>query len=521
MSKTAKEIIISLTVANLCFMSAWRTLLNPLHYSYYHWKFYPGLTEYIALFIDILLLAALFYAGAALVRRFAGRASSWLLRAGLLLVLIIPLNDLRLEFIKPQAPAVIKMGGALLAFIPLVLILIATVMKRWRAAIYKVVVALILIVSPFTLITFVQGAWLAFKYRPHAALAKDAPAVPLSSSRKPASRVVWMVFDELDQRMAFSQRPAGLQLPELDRLRSEAVFADNAYPPAGETLLSMPALVTGTKISRALQLRPNELMVTLPDGKEVGLSTQPNVFSTARAAGFDTAVVGWYHPYCRVLAGSFSSCFWEPVVDDISPLRGEPTIAKSMSHWVSMFLFRIPGVFRLFKSEYDSDRSRDHIEEYQHIMERSRKIVSSREFGLTLLHFPIPHHPFIYDRDQNALSSRPDNDYADNLALTDKTLGEMRRELESAGLWDETTVIVTADHWWRTSPDGKVDKHIPFIVKLAGQKEGKTYTTAFNTIITSKFIMAVLNGEVTNPDAAMQWLNQNLSSAQPVVALAQ
>jgi hypothetical protein len=34
-----------------------------------------------------------------------------------------------------------------------------------------------------------------------------------------ARRVLWIVYDEMDQRTPFLQRPADLQLPELDRLR--------------------------------------------------------------------------------------------------------------------------------------------------------------------------------------------------------------------------------------------------------------------------------------------------------------
>ena len=514
MPKRLKDFLIALTLANLCFLSAWRTLLNPLHYSYYHWKIYPGFNEYLALLINVFLLTAVFWGVTAVARWSGKRFLVWMVRWAFLLALIIPFNDLRLQFFGTSSSGIISKLGSALSLLPFLFILLAIAVKRWRMAVFRIAVALMLIVSPFTLITFVQGAWLAYKFRHHAALAQDRPAIPLNSSKKPASRVIWMVFDELDQRLAFSQRPAGLELPELDRLRHQAIFAGNAYSPASHTLQAMPSLIIGRKVSKAVQVRPDELMIRLADGKEVGWSTQPNLFSSARAAGFDTAIVGWYHPYCRVLGSNLSSCFWEPVVDEISPLRGEPTVLKSMSHWASMFLFRIPGVFRLLKSNYDSGRSRDHIEEHLHIMEHAKAALVTREFSLTLLHFPIPHHPFIYDRAQNSLSSRPDNNYLDNLALTDRVFGEMRRDLELAGMWNDTTIIVTADHSWRVPPDGKVDERIPFIIKLAGQKEGKSYEGDCNTLLTSRFIMAVMNGEVTNAEAAVGWLDLNCSENQ-------
>ena len=146
------------------------------------------------------------------------------------------------------------------------------------------------------------------------------------------------------------------------------------------------------------------------------------------------------------------------------------------------------------------------------ILEHAKVVVKNRDFGLVFLHLPIPHHPFIYDRFKNAMSSRPDRNYEDNLALTDRTLGELRREMEGAGLWEDTTVIVTSDHWWRTPIDGKIDKRIPFIIKLARQNAGMTYEAKFNTVLTSRIVTALLKGEVTTADTAVKWLERNRSS---------
>lgn len=517
MSKTLRDLIVALSLANLCFMGAWHVLLNPLHYTYYHWKDYPGFTEYAALAVNVLVLAALFWGAATLARRSGNRRAMQAVRWAFLLALVVPLNDLRMQLSGSQFTNVLGSRKSLLVALAVVFV-VALALLRWRARVFRAAVVVVLILSPFALMSFAQGAWLAFKYRTNAARAVERVAGPLPSPAAPrGSRVLWIVFDELDQRRAFTARPPGLELPELDRLRGEALFATRALPPASETLFSMPSLISGRQIGAATPLRPDELTVTFKDGTEpVGWSTQPNVFSEARAAGADTALVGWYHPYCRVIGGSLSSCFWEPVVDEISPLRGCPTVLKSMTYWATVALYRVPGMFRLLASRYESGRREDHIEEYVQIMGRAKEAAKDRRFGLTLLHFPVPHHPFIYDRARGALSARTENSYLDNLALTDRTLGELRREMEAAGLWEETAVVVTSDHWWRTPPGGGVDKHIPFIVKLRGQKEGVGYETAFNTVLTRRLILAVLGGEVADPDGLVRWLDQNHSDAEPV-----
>jgi hypothetical protein len=514
-SKPIRDLLISLSLANLCFVSGWQVLLNPLHYSYYHWKYHPGFTEYAALVCNVLMLAALFWGAMTLAQRSGKQSVLRVARLAFLLILIVPFNNLRLQIFDPLDPnATKRLVSAVVLTLFLLLLLLAVVLKRQREKTIRGAAVVLLILFPFFFIALFQGAWLTIKYRSNAQLFRTESLAPaLNSNKEGAPRVVLFVFDELDQHKAFAERPAGIELPEFDRLRGQAIFTNNAYPPGSETLTSLPSFIIGKQVSWALAVRPNELMLTLKDtNEEVGWSTQPNIFSAARANGFDTALVGWYHPYCRVIGNTLTSCFWEPVVDAINPLRGQPTMRKSMSYWLEIALFRIPGMFRVLKSRYDSERCEAHIEEHLHILEQAKMASRKREFGLTLLHFPIPHHPFIYDRSRNALSSDPDRTYEDNLVLTDRTLGEMRREMESAGLWEAATIIVTSDHWWRTPADGKIDKRIPFILKLAGQKQGMTYDAAFNTVLTSRLIQALLKGELSTPESVVHWLDQNRAS---------
>ena len=517
MSRTTRDLLIALSLANLCFLSGWQVLLNALHYTYYAWKYHPGFIEYTALICNVLLLAAFFWVAMTLAQRSGKQSVLRVARLAFLLVLIVPVNNLRLQIFDPlDSSATERQTSAIILTVTLLLLLLALVLKRWRQKVIRGAVIVLLILFPFFLVALFQGAWLTIKYRANAQLVRtESLAPPLRSKSQGALRVVLLVFDELDQRRAFAARPTGLELPEFDRLRGQAIFASNAYPPGSNTLFSLPSLTIGAQVSEALAVRPDELMLTLKESKgEVGWSTQPNLFSAARASGFDTALVGWYHPYCRVIGNSLTSCFWEPVIDAINPLRGKPTLGKSMSHWAETALLRVPGIFRVFKSRYDSKRSEDHIQEHLRILEQAKMASRKREFGLILLHFPIPHHPFIYDRSLTALSSNPDRTYEDNLALTDRTLGEVRREMEVAGLWETTTIIVTSDHWWRSPPDGKIDKRVPFILKLAGQKQGMTYDAAFNTVLTSGLIQAILMGEVSAPGSVAQWLDQNRTSVE-------
>jgi hypothetical protein len=111
---------------------------------------------------------------------------------------------------------------------------------------------------------------------------------------------LWVLFDEMDQRMAFEKRPAWLRLPAFDRLRGESLEATNAFSPGQDTIYAVPALTLGRFLAGAAPQAAADLRL-FPSGDSNGVnwSTQATVFSEAAALGANVAVVGWYHPYHR------------------------------------------------------------------------------------------------------------------------------------------------------------------------------------------------------------------------------
>jgi arylsulfatase A-like enzyme len=83
--------------------------------------------------------------------------------------------------------------------------------------------------------------------------------------------------------------------------------------------------------------------------------------------------------------------------------------------------------------------------------------------------------------------------------------------MENAGVWDSTTLLFTSDHPYREAEqlDGKRDPRIPYILKLAGQKEAVAYTQEFNAVLTADLLLGVLRGEITDGASATGWLDRN------------
>lgn len=159
---------------------------------------------------------------------------------------------------------------------------------------------------------------------------------------------------------------------------------------------------------------------------------------------------------------------------------------------------------------------------YARVSAAAANAAANRRLSLTLLHFPVPHNPPIYDRRTRGFTYAAPTNYFDNLALADSTLGELRRLMERAGLWDETVVLVSSDHWWRVGmwrgerfwtgeeqalTAGHTDQRVPFILKLGGRNAHLRYEPAFNTVLSQDLLLALLRGEMSTAPEVAAWID--------------
>jgi hypothetical protein len=99
--------------------------------------------------------------------------------------------------------------------------------------------------------------------------------------------------------------------------------------------------------------------------------------------------------------------------------------------------------------------------------------------------------------------------------------------LEDAHQWDETTVIISSDHYYRfkgfrdfskmsdrEKQESILDRRIPFLIKLAGQKNRIDYEPTLNTVVTSRIILDIFDGRITRADDLVAWL-ENLAQERP------
>jgi hypothetical protein len=494
-----KDAVRSLSLASLCLMTSW----IELHFVGGKSEFYrpgaPGRVDHAAAVMLTLLLTGLLWLCIRLARTAPGRLCTFLALAGLLGLSIVPLNAARI-YLLPVRPTALLSGRRTLAFSLVLLGLgaAAVVARRWWRQVLAATSTFTLVIAPFGIWMLTRSA-LAIASGPRRQAGGAAMlAGPLTGAQAP-QRVVWLIFDELDYGVAFARRPSTLDLPELDRLRRESLFAEDATPPGSRTVVSMTSLLIG---KRLLSVDPetDADFSALPDPQPAPALSRAasNVFRQARAHHHDTWVVGWALPYCRTWAADLSGCECEPAFTTV--LGRARTISGSLVDQV--------------EAMSPFNRRRLAVEAYRNVLASAKRRLSASKAGLILIHLPVPHPPPIYDARRNELTAwmiESVPGYLGNLKLADRTLGELRPLMELDGTWDQTTVLVMADHPWRESRrfDGLTDRRIPFILKLAGQRQDLAYSAPLDAARTSSLLLAVLDARLQNAEDVARWLDRS------------
>jgi hypothetical protein len=477
-----KDFLLAFSFTNMAFVNLWTKFF---YGEKYYNKFFPTTNSYLALMINELLFTLVFWGGIQLVRRINKRYVTAVAKFFVCFMTLCFINVVILD-LRDTLP---NFNDTLIKDI-IILATIVLIVKKWMT---KTVLKFLQIFAPFILVIWGQSILGIYQ---DLTVKKPVEPVVAGPAASAPSRVLWMIFDEMDQRIAFKERPASIKLPEFDRLRNQAFYATNAYPPSDSTLHSLPSLISGKIVTGAGFQTINRMNLTFQgESQTFNWGDAPSVFKEARKLKLNTAMIGEFLPYPRLLAGQLNYSYWTAYKYDYVPAR------DSLFANISAQLF---GLFHSANLHYHQHRI-----SYREIMDASGQVVADPKYGLVFIHFPIPHGPYFAGQ---PWWDRSEKGYAGNLMLADRSLGELRKLMEEKGMWDSTTVISSSDHWLRNYDfDGKMEKRVPYLIKFPGQKKMTTFTPDFNTVLTKDLVLAICHGEVDSPDEAARWLMSHRS----------
>jgi hypothetical protein len=417
-------------------------------------------------------------------------------------------------------------GVAVMAFLlPLVM---------WRPAFEERFEQLVKFASTLFLFSALSGAvilcevaWFGWQAR---SLNAELPLHRELGGQSARQRVIWILFDELSYEQVYERRFAGLQLPSFDAMVAESTVFTHVIPAGILTGQVLPALMTGVPVDavrasadgRRLSLRNSNTRDWQP------FDEHDTVFQDALDLGYSTAVAGWYNPYCRILPGVLDHCFWTFGSSAANTMVPRATLwANLMRPWMRFFRSGLGHRFAALvfrRSEGNELRARQHIFDYVALADATDSMLNDKSAGFVFIHVPIPHPGGIYDRANDKFAVKRSS-YIDNLALTDKLLGHIRSGLEQRGEWDSSTIVIMADHSWRTkmfwedlpdwteeeqiaSQNGRFDDRPAYIVKLPEQKTGARIDAPFAALNTRNLLDALLAEKIGTKEELAAWVKE-------------
>ena len=471
----------------------------------------PAVHDYLALLALLLGLGSLLAALALAARRLTPRLAPSLFVAAALLGAAEAGYALKLQ-LGTRTPWLIWSNWLLwFGLLPAVLLLIvllagacfaaAALARHWA----RVGRLLLTVLAPMPVLTIFVLAWTAITLHP-----EPWNNTPTAGSPPPAARpkrVVWILIDEWDYRLTFIDRPAWLHLPEFDSLRAHSFFAQNAVPPGSDTLHSVPGLTIGRPIEDSRMQAPDSVAYRFAgESNWQSWAQADHVFAAARRLGASTSVVGYYLPYCRLFSASLSACaWWSPSMMAFPPSEGFlPAAATQLSTLVETRRWGL-----LDRPILQREAVRIQIE-----MRRAAVAAAADPgFDFVLLHLPSVHEPYCYDHRTGSftLKGNPKTGFLDSLEWADRTLADIRRAMQGRSLWDDTLIVLSADHPLRDAAliDGRSDARVPFLVVAPSSPAPVVEPRRFNTAITRDLILAALAGELASPAAVAPWLERH------------
>lgn len=367
-----------------------------------------------------------------------------------------------------------------------------------------------LIFSPLALIL----GWQLVRY-PTWWSPEEKPASPQAA--RDAQPVLLFVFDEWSWTRSTRN---GELLPLFRNLRQFAKGAVDftaARSPGPRTDVALPRIIYQTEDDLLITSRE---VFFVRDGARTATTAAPSLFSLARERGYSSSVLGFYMPYRRLLGAQADhalSINFNPKRPDFAGLAGD-RLLSNVAFWHDPVSRKLAD--KLSQSVLPGSRER--YSAHWEVMNRRLRsatlglIAQSPMNSFSLIHFPAPHCPYVFNSDgtfrgpfRGSRKAHDAEGYERHLGYLDLLIGQFLGALRASGKFDRALIIITSDHSWRQDyeiagklQDGPAVRHVPLFIKLPGQREGRTVSSPFSLTSLRPLVEAVMRGE--SGEAALQ-----------------
>jgi hypothetical protein len=328
-----------------------------------------------------------------------------------------------------------------------------------------------------------------------------ARTMPSTTPGRRKREVVWIIFDELDFNATLGvAAPRPPPMPALANLSERGVSAMQAYSPARDTIMSLPALLSGYPPA-GLQLDSHgRYWIRTRTAGVRQFQEADSVFGRLPDGPSGGALMGFLHPYCDLFP-SVSPCIGQPAdnvgrwYDGVMPF-GEGIIERvaslpdSQSLVPNRFLSEFEPMYRISEDQID----------------QLPRFLNLQDKSLIFLHINLPHLPAFYaGRALNYSAVGDDNEsYRRNLQLVDQLIAVTVASVTQHSSTSDILLIISTDHWLRANSP-TVAQRIPWIAWHVGEAQHTELKLPINTVHTADLVVDFLNQRVSNQADIAKW----------------
>jgi hypothetical protein len=349
-------------------------------------------------------------------------------------------------------------------------------------------------------------------------------------------QVVWIIFDEFDPLIAFDIKYKKY-LENFEKLKENSFYASKIYPPAKNTIESIPAQLIGIHTNGNIVDSEGSLfIVDSKDKKKIEFNYKNSLFYKLNKDAFSTAIYSSVINYCSYI-GNYkckSSDPWKAHV------RGLEVFFVFFSHINPLSKITKLKHHLLLVNKEDKSEDLDHsllIENHKDIDIDFKNYISIKKndikelidldkitdelnsgTNLIFIHIFTPHLPSTYS--ENIFNIKPSTNlekYIANLKLSDlilKSIYEYIVQIKNK----EVMLIASSDHWLRDK-DRNVNNYYPalLIAKINKDDTKIEFNSETNLIYLGNLIHGYLKNEILNHNEIEKFFYSNIDGTPPYI----
>jgi hypothetical protein len=310
---------------------------------------------------------------------------------------------------------------------------------------------------------------------------------PAKAEREPGGIYV-VLFDEWSYERTFEKGSVSSRFPHLAALAGQSTLYHQAYSPAGSTEHSIPGVFFQTNDPVVVDYGRFGFE---RNGHFVPSREYQSIFSRLAPRGYTSVVMGTSMPHRMLLGDQVDVCRTYCLYQRGHDLATHVGIHLFNALHYSPDLWSLKAYKRLEKKVVHAT-TRNLISSVYGDLNQIIRTWPSKTFAFA--HVLLPHAPAILNPDlsyrsvdETGWSISDLKQYESNLQAMDTMIGRLMDELKRAGKFDNSVIVLLADHTWRFDPDWSTGRltgprtHVPLIVKGPFQTQTASVDARYET----------------------------------------